>query len=102
MLVTGFPYDISLRENVAHTFENFLLKSRAVRRDGSAAIDGFWEDGLNPWDVAAGVLMIQEAGGSVTTYGGDSLDIYTPPICASNGTIHGEMLAVLKSAPGTS
>ena len=104
--------DEALRDSLAYTFENFLLKSRAVRRDGSAAIDlayvacgrfdGFWEEGLNPWDVAAGVLMIEEAGGRVSRYDGGELDIYTPPICASNGNIHDEMLAVLQSAPNAS
>ena len=84
----------------------FLLHSRGVRRDGSAAIDlayvacgrfdGFWEEGLNPWDVAAGLLMIEEAGGSVTYYDGSPYSIYQPPICASNGLIHREMLQVLR------
>lgn len=107
MLVTGFPYDLSRRDTLASTFEKFLYKSRAVRRDGSAAIDlayvacgrfdGFWEEGLNPWDVAAGVLMIEEAGGRTSSYDGSAIDIYTPPFCASNGSIHDEMLSVLRS-----
>ena len=73
--------------------------------DGSAAIDmayvacgrfdGFWEEGLNPWDMAAGRLLIEEAGGWVTDYSGDPFSIYRPPVCASNGKIHNEMLAVL-------
>ena len=58
--------------------------------------DGFWEEGLNPWDVAAGYLLIEEAGGQVTYYNGDRYDIYSPPIVGSNGLIHGEMLKVLK------
>jgi len=105
MLVTGFPYDLSRRDHLASTFEKFLLKSRAVRRDGSAAIDlayvacgrfdGFWEEGLNAWDVAAGVLMIEEAGGRTSAYDGSALDIYKPPFCASNGRIHDEMLDLL-------
>ncbi len=107
MLVTGFPYDLANRDQLARTFEDFLMKSRAVRRDGSAAIDlayvacgrfdGFWEEGLNPWDVAAGVLMIEEAGGRASGYDGSTVDIYSPPFCASNAKIHDEMLAVLKS-----
>ncbi len=107
MLVTGFPYDLSRRDNLASTFESFLLKSRAVRRDGSAAIDlayvacgrfdGFWEEGLNAWDVAAGILLIKEAGGVATAYDGAEIDIYQPPFCASNGKIHDEMLGVLGS-----
>ncbi len=106
LLVTGFPYDIKHREKFARHLTEFLLTSRGVRRDGSAAIDlayvacgrfdGFWEEGLNPWDVAAGKLLIEEAGGMVSYYDGSPFSIYTPPIVASNGTIHAEMLNVLK------
>lgn len=106
LLVTGFPYDVANRSNFAGNFTNMLLKSRAVRRDGSAAIDlayvacgrfdGFWEEGLNPWDMAAGVLLVEEAGGKVSCYDGSKFSIYKPPICTSNGLIHGEMLGVLK------
>lgn len=105
LLVTGFPYDVARRDNFAGNFTRMLLKSRAIRRDGSAAIDmayvacgrfdGFWEEGLNPWDVAAGVLLIEEAGGRVSRYDGEKIDVYTPPICASNGWIHEEMLEIL-------
>lgn len=105
LLVTGFPYDIKHREQFARHLTEFLLSSRGVRRDGSAAIDlayvacgrfdGFWEEGLNPWDVAAGKLLIEEAGGTVSYYDGSPFSIYTPPIVASNGTIHAEMLNVL-------
>jgi myo-inositol-1(or 4)-monophosphatase len=106
LLVTGFPYNFKEKENFARHLTDFLYYSRGVRRDGSAAIDlayvacgrfdGFWEEGLNPWDVAAGILMIEEAGGSVTYYDGSPYSIYQPPICASNGLIHREMLGVLK------
>jgi len=105
LLVTGFPYDFKDRNDFARHLTAFLLGARGVRRDGSAAIDmayvacgrfdGFWEEGLNPWDVAAGVLMVNEAGGKVTNYDGTPLSIYKPPICASNNAIHAEMLAVL-------
>ena len=106
LIVTGFPYDIARREDFARNLTEFLLRSRGVRRDGSAAIDmayvacgrfdGFWEEGLNPWDVAAGLLLIEEAGGEVSYYDGAKFSIYKPPICASNGAIHEEMLAILK------
>lgn len=106
LIVTGFPYNFAQKENFAHHLTRFLLTSRGVRRDGSAAIDmayiacgrfdGFWEEGLNPWDVAAGVLLIKEAGGHVTDYKDSLLSIYNPPICGSNGLIHGEMLDVLR------
>lgn len=105
LIVTGFPYDFKQREDFARHLTDFLLQSRGVRRDGSAAIDmayvacgrfdGFWEEGLNPWDVAAGVLLIEEAGGRVTYYDDTPFSIYAPPICASNGLIHEQMLTVL-------
>ncbi len=106
LIVTGFPYDFKQRENFARHLTEFLLSSRGVRRDGSAAIDmayvacgrfdGFWEEGLNPWDVAAGKLLIEEAGGVITYYDGSPFSIYRPPLCASNGLIHGQMLEVLR------
>jgi len=106
LIVTGFPYDFKQRENFARHLTEFLLSSRGVRRDGSAAIDmayvacgrfdGFWEEGLNPWDVAAGKLLIEEAGGVITYYDGSPFSIYKPPLCASNGRIHSQMLEVLR------
>lgn len=106
LLVTGFPYDIKHREKFARHLTEFLLTSRGVRRDGSAAIDlayvacgrfdGFWEEGLNPWDVAAGKLLIEEAGGIVSYYDGSKFSVYTPPIVTSNGLIHQQMLNVLR------
>lgn len=106
MLCTGFPYNVRERPNFARDFTNFTMNAQAVRRDGSAALDlayvacgrfdGFWEDGLNPWDVAAGVLLIEEASGTVTDYEGASLDIYTPRVLASNGLIHEAMRVVLR------
>jgi myo-inositol-1(or 4)-monophosphatase len=106
LIVTGFPYDFKQRDNFARHLTEFLLSSRGVRRDGSAAIDmayvasgrfdGFWEEGLNPWDVAAGKLIIEEAGGMITYYDGSPFSIYEPPICCSNGTIHNQMLEVLQ------
>ncbi len=105
LLVTGFPYDASERENFARHFTEFTHKARGIRRDGSAAIDmayvacgrfdGFWEEGLNAWDVAAGVLLIEEAGGRVSYYDDSPFSIYAPPICADNGLIHAEMLVIL-------
>jgi len=106
LLVTGFPYDAREREDFARHFTGFTHKSRGIRRDGSAAIDmayvacgrfdGFWEEGLHAWDVAAGVLLIEEAGGRVSYYDGSPFSIYQPPICASNHLIHAEMLEVLQ------
>jgi myo-inositol-1(or 4)-monophosphatase len=106
LIVTGFPYDFKQKVNFARHLTEFLYQARGVRRDGSAAIDmayvacgrfdGFWEEGLNPWDVAAGFLLIEEAGGRVTFYDDSPFSIYQPPICASNGLIHPEMLEVLR------
>ncbi len=108
VLVTGFPYDI--KNNPDHAIErfvSFLKNSRAVRRLGSAAIDicyvaegvfdGFWEVHLNPWDMAAGKLLVEEAGGVVTNFSGEKIDIYSKQILASNGKVHSEMLRVLNS-----
>ncbi|HYP54582.1 MAG TPA: inositol monophosphatase family protein [Pyrinomonadaceae bacterium] len=105
MLCTGFPYDVRERGEFARHFTNFIMSAQAVRRDGSAALDlayvacgrfdGFWEEGLRPWDVAAGRILVEEAGGRVTHYDGRPFDIYTPPIAASNGLVHDAMLRVL-------
>src|SRR5205809_1053539 len=77
-----------------------------IRRDGSAALDlayvaagrfdGFWEDGLSPWDMAAGVLLVEEASGRVSDFRGNRLDIYTPQVLVSNGAIHEAMMSVLR------
>ncbi len=106
MLATGFAYNVrETKNNNLDHFENFLMKAQAIRRDGVAAIDlcyvadgrydGFWELNLFPWDVAAGLLMIQEAGGKVTDFRGRPFDIYAKEICASNGKLHEAMVAVL-------
>ncbi len=106
MVCTGFPYNVRERPDFARDFTNFTMAAQAVRRDGSAALDlayvacgrfdGFWEDGLNPWDTAAGVLLIQEARGRVSNFDNEPLDIYTLKVLASNGLIHDAMRAVLK------
>jgi myo-inositol-1(or 4)-monophosphatase len=105
LLCTGFPYDVRERSEFARHFANFIMNAQAVRRDGAAALDlayvacgrfdGFWEEGLKPWDVAAGSLMVEEAGGRVSNYAGGPLDIRTPPILASNGLVHEQMIRVL-------
>jgi myo-inositol-1(or 4)-monophosphatase len=105
MLVTGFPYNVRERPDFAREFAIFTMNAQAVRRDGSAAIDlayvacgrfdGFWEDGLSPWDMAAGILLIEEAGGTVSNYQNQPLSIYTKKVLASNGLIHDVMLKFL-------
>ena len=106
LLVTGFPYDIKSRsDGIVKHFENFLKEGQAVRRLGSAALDlcyvaagcfdGYWENSLNPWDMAAGVLLVQEAGGWVTDFRGFPTTIYQKPVLATNGVIHEQMIEVL-------
>lgn len=106
MVCTGFPYDVRNRPDFARDFTNFTLHAQAVRRDGSAALDlayvacgrfdGFWEDGLNAWDIAAGALLINEAGGRITNFNNEPLDIYTRKVVASNGRVHEAMLRLLR------
>lgn len=107
LLATGFPYDIrgSHINNLDH-FRNFALNSQAVRRAGSAALDlcylakgifdGFWELKLSPWDTAAGILMVKEAGGKVTNFSGKKFSIYEKDILATNGKIHNQMMEVIR------
>jgi myo-inositol-1(or 4)-monophosphatase len=81
-------------------------EARAIRRDGSAAVDlsyvaagrvdGFWEEKLHPWDMAAGILMIEEAGGRVSRFDGTPVGLVEDEIVATNGRIHERMLAVLQ------
>jgi myo-inositol-1(or 4)-monophosphatase len=106
LLVTGFAYDIreTPRNNLDH-FSNFALKAQGLRRTGSAALDlcyvaagrfdGFWEVRLNPWDMAAGSVIVREAGGQLTDFSGKDLSIYGQELVASNGQIHVAMRAVL-------
>lgn len=106
LLVTGFAYNIrhTTRNNLDY-FARFALKAQGMRRTGSAALDlayvaagrfdGFWEVQLSPWDMAAGSVIVREAGGVVTTFGGGALSIYNEELVASNGHIHDAMLAVL-------
>ena len=106
LLVTGFPYDI--RETTVDNLDNFAAfakHARAVRRLGSAALDlcwtacgrfdGFWELKLAPWDLAAGALLVREAGGLVTDFDGSPFDLHTGRVLASNGRIHQAMQAML-------
>lgn len=106
LLATGFPYDRNRdNENNLANFEKFQFSARAVRRAGAAALDlayvaagrldGYWECKLKPWDVAAGTLLVEEAGGRVSDHGGGPYSVYHHRILASNGLIHDEMVAVL-------
>ncbi len=110
LLVTGFPYDIRENpDNALGKFVAFTKEARGIRRLGSAAIDfcyvakgvfdGFWEVHLKPWDICAGKLIVEEAGGLVTDFFGNKIDIFTKRILATNGKIHEAMISVLKSNP---
>jgi myo-inositol-1(or 4)-monophosphatase len=106
LLVTGFPYDVHTRvDEIVGLFAAFVGRARAVRRLGSAAIDlcwvgagrmdGFWESDLNPWDIAAGALIVAEAGGRVTTLDGTEFQSRAGQVLASNGRVHDAMLEVI-------
>ncbi len=107
LLVTGFPYNVAENpDNVYEKFVAFLKSSRAVRRLGSAAIDccyvaegvfdGFWEVSLNPWDICAGKLIIEEAGGKVTNFKGEKVSVFSKQFLASNGFVHEKMMKILQ------
>lgn len=107
LLVTGFAYDVaeSRNDNLDH-FARFTKTSQAVRRPGSAAMDlcyvamgrfeGFWELKLHAWDMAAGVLIVEEAGGKITRFDGSMFTVYDREILASNGQVHNAMIEILK------
>ena len=112
LLATGFPYDIQRdSDNNLNYFNTMILKAQAIRRAGSAALDlayvaagrfdGFWELKLNPWDIAAGWLLVEEAGGLVTDIGGKDYYLESSSILASNGRIHTEMIDALNKASFT-
>ena len=109
LLSTGFPYDlVTNKTNNVSNFIKFLYAAQAIRRDGSAALnlcylacgrfDGFWELKLNPWDVAAGFLIVLESGGKITNFQGDPFNIYKDDVAASNGLVHESMLEALREA----
>jgi myo-inositol-1(or 4)-monophosphatase len=108
LLVTGFPYDVHRRvDEIVGLFGDFIGRARAVRRLGSAAIDlcwvaagrmdGFWETALKPWDLAGGALIVAEAGGRVTTTGGDPFVSRAGEVLATNGHLHEAMLDVIRT-----
>lgn len=105
VLVTGFSYDFERRAHQAEIWRDFLTRVQAIRQTGSAALnlcyiaagrlDGYWERGISAWDVAAGALMVAEAGGTVTNMGGGSFHSDDREILASNGTLHADLLKVI-------
>ena len=112
LLVTGFPpYKSSGPRSNLGAFADFMARAQAIRRDGSAALDlcgvaagrfdGFWEPGLHAWDIAAGVLIVEEAGGHVSDYLGQSATLEAARLIASNGKIHEAMLETLRPYAGS-
>jgi myo-inositol-1(or 4)-monophosphatase len=101
LLCTGFPVHKRRANPNIHYYYDFTLRSHGVRRDGSAALDlacvaagrfdGFWEFGLKPWDTAAGVLLVQEAGGTISDFHGNPYQLGGAVVLATNALIHKEM-----------
>ncbi len=102
LLATGFPSRKRHANPNIHFYQEFTLRSHGVRRAGSAAldlayvacgrIDGFWEFHLNPWDTAAGILLVEEAGGRATGFAGRDFRLDSDEVLASNGLIHEELI----------
>ncbi len=102
LLATGFPSHKRHKNPNINFYHQITLRSHGVRRAGSAALDlacvasgrfdGFWEFNLNAWDVAAGVLLVEEAGGQVTGFKGQPFGVHDRDVMASNGLIHAELL----------
>ncbi len=105
LLATGFPTHQRKNSANIHYYWEFTLHSHGVRRDGAAALDlcsvacgrfdGFWEFGLSSWDTAAGILLVREAGGTVSDFAADAYHPGGRKLVASNGRIHGEMLEMV-------
>jgi myo-inositol-1(or 4)-monophosphatase len=111
LLATGFAYDHrTSRDNNYLQFERFQRVAQAVRRAGVASLDlacvaagrfdGFWELQLKPWDVAAGILLVEEAGGRVSDYAGAPMSLDRGEILASNGQLHAPMQQILAQGRG--
>ena len=106
LVATGFPSRRRHQNINVHFYYQLAMLTHGVRRAGAAAIDlawtacgrleGFWEFGLNPWDMAAGTLLVEEAGGKVSGMKGEALDLYGPHLLADNGLIHDETLALFR------
>jgi myo-inositol-1(or 4)-monophosphatase len=109
LLCTGFPYSIhDERQRLVNVFSAFLGEGQGIRRLGSAALDlcyvaagrldAFWEVHLHPWDMAAGALIVEEAGGRVSDYANRDCDMFIGQVVASNGRIHQAMIDVITNA----
>jgi myo-inositol-1(or 4)-monophosphatase len=108
LIATGFPYDRNLHADAyAANLGAVLARAQGIRRMGSAALDlawvaagrydGYWEFSLQPWDVAAGVLIITEAGGTVSNIAGDPFQLTHTGVVGSNSHIHHDLLEAMQS-----
>ena len=113
LLVTGFPYDVREHpERHLPLFQDFLFHAQGIRRDGSAALnlcyvamgrfDGMWEGNLSPWDIAAGSLIVREAGGVISGYAGEPLRLDGRRIVTANPGLHARLLAGVARHPESS
>ncbi|MBA2443009.1 MAG: inositol monophosphatase [Rubrobacter sp.] len=110
LLATGFPYDRSDMPEALELFGRFSKLTQGMRRVGAAALDlcyvaagrldGYYESGVKAWDIAAGSLILEEAGGRVTGYGGGELDLQSEELVATNGPLHPALLEVIRASPG--
>lgn len=106
LMATGFPYKDTELDNIMKRLEKMIRNSQGIRRSGSAAtdlchvargyVDGFWEQGLKPWDTAAGTLLVQEAGGKLTDYTGKPYHYDDDTLIASNGVLQDKILGILR------
>jgi myo-inositol-1(or 4)-monophosphatase len=106
LIATGFPSQKRHKSPNIHFYHEFTLRSHGVRRLGSAALDlayvatgryeAFWEFNLNPWDTAAGILLVEEAGGSVTDFSGQKVKLDSKEVLATNGKIQAELVALFE------
>jgi len=107
LVATGFPYDIQKRpDSIVAILKEVLVRSQGIRRPGAATLDlaylacgrldGFWEVGLKPWDTAAGSLLVEEAGGTMSNFAGTIFSSFVPELLASNGLLHNELVSLLQ------
>ena len=110
LIATGFPYDRAEMPEALELFGRFAATTQGMRRLGSAAldlcyvasgrIDGYYERGIWPWDLAAGSVIVEEAGGNLTNYRGDVLDLDGREIVASNGRLHPSIIRLMEVDDG--
>jgi len=107
LVATGFPYDVQKRpDSIVAMLKAVLTQSQGIRRPGAATLDlaylacgrldAFWEIGLKPWDTAAGCLLVEEAGGTLSDFTGTPFSPFIPELLASNSLLHGDLIELLR------